>query len=95
MRAAICTAAVVAGLASWLIHAAAALAQARIEASRERCMTLHALVQERGRVLIYTGPYLYDYYVANCGIGQRNIPAYLATRDNPQCFVGYNCLYGQ
>ncbi|MCO5079495.1 MULTISPECIES: hypothetical protein [unclassified Chelatococcus] len=71
-----------------------AFAQAQVQASRESCATLQNLVQRQGRVVIGTGPYLYDTYVNNCAPRQSQVPAYLATRDNPQCFVGYSCGQG-
>nr|WP_249729848.1 hypothetical protein [Chelatococcus sp. YT9] len=71
-----------------------AFAQAQVQASRESCAALQNLVQRQGRVIIGTGPYLYDTYVTNCAPRQSQVPAYLSTRDNPQCFVGYSCGQG-
>ncbi|CAH1656495.1 conserved exported hypothetical protein [Hyphomicrobiales bacterium] len=71
-----------------------ASAQAQVQASRESCAALQNLVQRQGRVVIGTGPYLYDTYVTNCPPRQSQVPAYLSTRDNPQCFVGYSCGQG-
>ena len=68
-----------------------AVAQQRIEAAQQNCSALQSLVQRSGRVLLYTGPYLYDTYTVSCVGRQSEIPAYLRTRDNPQCFVGYSC----
>jgi len=68
-----------------------AAAQQRIEAAQQSCSALQGLVQRSGRVLLYTGPYLYDTYAVSCVGRQSEIPAYLRTRDNPQCLVGYTC----
>jgi len=45
-------------------------------------------------VVLGTGPDIYDRYVANesfCPTGYYARPAFLPTRDNPRCFVGYYC----
>lgn len=80
-------------VASGLAVATPAAAQ-QVEASRESCAALQSLVQRQGRVVIGTGPYLYDTYTTNCAPRQSQVPAYLSTRDNPQCFVGYSCGQG-
>ncbi|MFC7396957.1 hypothetical protein ACFQU1_07090 [Chelatococcus sp. GCM10030263] len=72
-------------------HIDQAEAQQRIEAGQRSCSALQNLVQRNGHVLLYTGPYLYDTYVTSCGIRQSQVPAYLQSRDNPQCLVGYTC----
>jgi hypothetical protein len=74
-----------------LVSASGAFAQQRIEAAQQSCSALQTLVKRNGRVLLYTGPYLYDTYVTSCGIRQSQVPASLQSRDNPQCLVGYTC----
>lgn len=80
--------------ASLTAAATPAFAQAQVQASQETCANLQNLVQRQGRVVIGTGPYLYDTYVNNCPPRASQVPAYLSTRDNPQCFVGYSCGQG-
>jgi hypothetical protein len=44
--------------------------------------------------VVTTGPYLFDRYVASqtwCGLRRNAVPVYVATRDQPQCFLGYRC----
>jgi hypothetical protein len=78
-------------VASIIVSGGPALAQQRIEATQQSCSALQGLVQRNRQVLIYTAPYLYDTYVTSCGVRPGQFPAYLRTRDNPQCFVGYTC----
>lgn len=80
--------------ASLMAATTPAFAQAQVQASQETCANLKNLVQRQGRVVIGTGPYLYDTYVNNCPPRASQVPAYLSTRDNPQCFVGYTCGQG-
>ena len=58
------------------------------------CQSAAGLVARQGAVVLGTGPDLYDRYVANdsfCPLSYHARPAFLPTRDNPQCFVGYFC----
>ena len=58
------------------------------------CRAAATLVARHGAVVLGTGPDLYDRYVVNesfCPIGYYARPAFLPTRDNPQCNVGYYC----
>jgi hypothetical protein len=73
--------------------AAPALAQ-RASTPGMSCQSAATLVARQGAVVLSTGPDLYDRYVANdtfCPIGYFARPAFLPTRDNPQCHVGYYC----
>jgi hypothetical protein len=79
------------GLALTVIGFAPAASQSRLESSAALCATLQDAVRQRGGALIYTGPHLYERYVPYCGPRQRDVPASLAARDNPRCFVGYTC----
>ena len=72
---------------------APALAQ-RAQAPAMSCRAATTLVARTGAVVLGTGPDLYDRYVVNesfCPIGYYARPAFLPTRDNPQCYVGYYC----
>jgi len=58
------------------------------------CRAASSLVAQHGAVVLGTGPDLYDRYVVNesfCPTGYYARPAFLPTRDNPQCYVGYYC----
>ena len=70
-----------------------ALAQ-RASTPAMSCAAATTLVARHGAVVLGTGPDLYDRYVVNesfCPIGYYARPAFLPTRDNPQCYVGYYC----
>jgi hypothetical protein len=73
--------------------AAPALAQ-RASTPSMSCRAAATLVARNGAVVLGTGPDLYDRYVVNesfCPIGYYARPAFLPTRDNAQCYVGYYC----
>jgi hypothetical protein len=82
---------VVSGLALAGISLTPAASQSRLQSATALCATLQDAVRQSGGVLIYTGPYLHERYVPYCGPRQRDVPAALAARDNPRCFVGYRC----
>ena len=72
---------------------APALAQ-RASTPSMSCRAATTLVARHGAVVLGTGPDLYDRYVVNesfCPIGYFARPAFLPTRDNPQCYVGDYC----
>ena len=82
-------------IATLVLLAAAepALAQ-RASTPSMSCRAAASLVARAGAVVLGTGPDLYDRYVVNesfCPIGSYGRPAFLPTRDNPQCLVGYYC----
>ena len=73
--------------------AAPALAQ-RASTPAMSCRAATTLVARHGAVVLGTGPDLYDRYVVNesfCPTGYYARPAFLPTRDNSQCYVGYYC----
>lgn len=75
--------------------ATAASAQPRPSTLGMSCAQTRALVASRGAVVLGTGPYTYDRYVAHTGFcphDQTTEPAYERTRDNPQCYVGDRCI---
>lgn len=58
------------------------------------CSAAQALVKKDGQVVIGTGPNVYDRYVSGqryCGSQMTTTPAWIATSDSKQCFVGYRC----
>ncbi len=66
----------------------------RVSTPSLTCRAAAGLVARTGAVVLGTGPDIYDRYVANesfCPIGYYARPAFLPTRDNAQCFVGYYC----
>ena len=70
-----------------------ALAQ-RASTPSMSCRAAATLVARTGAVVLGTGPDLYARYVVNesfCPTGYYARPAFLPTRDNPQCYVGYYC----
>ncbi|MGU3494784.1 hypothetical protein ACLBXM_12140 [Xanthobacteraceae bacterium A53D] len=72
-----------------------AAAMALPEGPQMTCRQAASLVQARGAAVISTAPRVYDRYVASrayCPQDQGNDPAWIATSDNPQCFVGYTCF---
>lgn len=70
-----------------------AFAQAMPNSLTMSCAQAQALVAREGAVVIGTGPDLFDRYVTNPGYcqSQRSKPAWIPTRDNPQCLVGQEC----
>ncbi|HVV92938.1 MAG TPA: hypothetical protein VHD15_05935 [Hyphomicrobiales bacterium] len=60
------------------------------------CGQAKALVSARGAVVMTTGgPDIYDRYVRDggfCATSLTTQPAYIATRNRRQCFVGYRCV---
>ncbi|MBF9233401.1 hypothetical protein [Microvirga alba] len=61
------------------------------------CRQAQQIVAGRGAAVLNTGPYTYDRYVRDrsfCQIDEYLDPAWLPTRDTPQCFVGYRCKTG-
>lgn len=75
--------------------ASSALAQGLPNSLNMTCTAASGLVEQRGAVVIATGPNVYASYVANLGYCQHDQmtrPAWIQTSDNPQCFVGSQCV---
>jgi hypothetical protein len=71
-----------------------ARAQQRPFAPSLPCRQVQQIVSANGAVVISTGQFTYDRYVSGAGFCQINEsiePAWIATRDTPQCPVGYLC----
>ncbi|EEA95697.1 hypothetical protein [Pseudovibrio sp. JE062] len=54
-----------------------------------------ALVQDKGAVVLATGPGLYDRFVANgsfCGPHEETQRAYVVTKDSNHSLIGYTCV---
>lgn len=66
----------------------------RINSQAYSCGQLISLVRSSGAVLLSTGRYTYDKYVANhayCAINQELKRAYVPSADQRRCKVGYIC----
>lgn len=77
-----------------LAFAGAAGAQGRPSTTNMSCRQASSLVAQRGAVVLATGRDLYDRYVRSpyiCETGYYGRPAFVPTRDNPQCNIGYYC----
>ena len=69
-------------------------AQERPAMSELTCGNARTLVASRGAVVVSTGPQGYERVVRDagfCGLDESTSPAYLASADERQCFVGYRC----
>ena len=58
------------------------------------CSGMRAVVRSQGFILVPTGGGNAQRYVLDqryCADDQTTSPAWLATSDNPRCFVGYTC----
>jgi hypothetical protein len=69
-------------------------AQQRPLAPNLPCRQVQQIVLANGAAVIGTGQFTYDRYVSGAGFCQINEsiePAWIATRDTPQCPVGYLC----
>ena len=62
------------------------------------CGQAQQIVFSRGAAVLGTGTYTYDRYVRDrgfCQIDETIEPAWVPTRDTPQCPVGYRCRSGR
>ncbi len=69
-----------------------AQAQGRPSTTAMTCGQATGVVNQRGAVVLATGRDLYDRYVLSenlCPDFAR--PAFVPTRDNPQCHIGFYC----
>ncbi|MGO4573906.1 hypothetical protein [Microvirga sp. 2TAF3] len=77
--------------------ASAAQAQQRPFTPAMPCRQAQAIVAANGAAVLGTGTYTYDRYVRDrgfCQIDEYIEPAWVPTRDAPQCPVGYRCRSG-
>lgn len=71
-------------------HAAAQ----RIDTRAYTCGQISATVQQYQSIVLQTGNYTYDRFVAYrsyCQGSQTAHRAFAPTADNPHCFIGYQC----
>lgn len=81
---------------SFLLAATSAMAQSRPLTTNMSCAAANSLVRARGAVVLATGRDLYDRYVASlnfCGPGEMLRASFVPSGDNPQCFIGYLCIF--
>jgi hypothetical protein len=84
-------------VAGTIIAASVASAQSRPSALSMTCRGAEAFVREQGAVVLDTGRGTYDRFVdgpGRCIRGEYTAPAWVATRDATQCFIGYYCRSG-
>ncbi len=75
--------------------ATAAGAQGRPDVRTMTCGQARALVQQQGSVVLSTGRYTYDRFVASrrlCPSGEVGEYAWVQTRDASSCRIGYICV---
>jgi hypothetical protein len=81
-------------LAGLIVGGLSASAYARVYTMDHSCSELKNVVQTYGAVVLYTGPYTYDRYVSHggyCEWGEQPSAAWVPSRDNDSCWVGYTC----
>jgi hypothetical protein len=74
--------------------ATSALAQPRPSSVAMSCRQAAGLVASHGALVLGTGGFTYDRFVTDhrfCLRTESTQPAWVPTRDTPQCFVGYRC----
>ena len=84
---------VLAGIAL-LATVTSAVAQPRPSTLAMSCGQAESLVASAGGIVLGTGGFTYDRFVAHRGFCLRtesDEPAWVPTADTPQCFVGYRC----
>jgi len=77
-----------------LAGVAPALAQGRPSTTRMTCSSAAHLVQSSRAIVLSTGGQTYDRFVVAegyCPTGLYARAAFVPTRDNPQCYIGYYC----
>ena len=78
---------------TFLVLADAAMAQQLRSTTSFTCRDAAALVASSGSVVLSTSAHTYERFVAGNGCGRVALepPAYAATEDSAQCFIGYRC----
>jgi hypothetical protein len=85
LAAVICVSFVLPGLAA---------AQERPDSTEMTCSQVSGLVASQGGAVVASGPNIYDRYVVDrsfCSPVEVTEPAWVTTRDQPRCFIGYTC----
>lgn len=71
-----------------------ATAMARPDTTKMTCSAAAHLVASSGAIVLSSGDGIYDRYVSNQSYCQRDETtqaAWVETKDNGQCFIGYTC----
>jgi hypothetical protein len=79
---------------AFFLLATAAFAQSRPSTLRMSCAQAQGLVASRGSIVLSTGPYTFNRFVAGggfCFLGEVAEAEWVRTADSPQCFIGYKC----
>ena len=83
---------------AFMVCASGVQAQQRPFTPAMSCGQARQIIFSRGAVVLGTGTYTYDRYVRDrgfCQIDESIEPAWVPTRDTPQCPVGYRCRSGR
>jgi hypothetical protein len=70
-------------------------ATAQMEPPTISCAQARGQVQARGAAVVYSSRHIYDRYVLDqrfCAHGETTRAAFIPTRDDPACFVGFRCV---
>jgi hypothetical protein len=74
--------------------ATSAFAQPLPNTTTMSCASARRLVYARGAIVLATGPTTYDRYIAGdgyCTSDEYPSPAFVASADSRECFIGYTC----
>lgn len=85
----------VASAAAALLVASAAVAQSRPSSTAMTCRQARGIVSSQGAIVLGTGGMTYDRFVRDrryCEVTEITSNAFVPTRDDPRCLVGYRCL---
>jgi hypothetical protein len=80
-----------------MLIATSGFAQTRPSTVNMPCGAARQLVFSHGAVVLGTGGYSYDRFVRDrtfCEFNEYIDPAWVPSRETPQCFVGYRCKAG-
>ena len=80
---------------SLALVASGCAAQARESTATMSCHRAAGIVASQGAAVLGTGGFTYDRFVSNqsfCATTETTEPAFVPTRDTPQCLVGYRCF---
>lgn len=77
-----------------ILNAGMAAAQTRPSTVSRPCAASQRDVQVNGAIVLGTGGYTYDRFVRDrsfCEFNEGLDPAFVVSRDNQACFIGYRC----
>lgn len=82
-------------IAASVATGAQAMISNKVDTSQHSSSQLQQMIQDRGSLILQTGPGLFDRYVSNrgqCGSHEETRAAYVPTADSNNAFVGYRCV---